>query len=191
VVEFHLGTVGVDAHARCSCDGPILPNTAGCRSTIHVHENILQIVRTSQSVSADASRTAHLAAATVLVHEVAHAWSHAIHGPADEMFFERDPMAELGYAMEKWLFGGRLTLVDYGCLFRERVPSCRIHQAAAKLGITYPVTDRHPSEYDLRWRVSNEWVARLFTDSFWAVTVPATDGRCLLAPKGPRQKRIV
>ncbi|KAF2210509.1 hypothetical protein CERZMDRAFT_86221 [Cercospora zeae-maydis SCOH1-5] len=50
--------------------------------------------------------------AVVLLHELAHAICTAIRGPCGEMSWEDDGFVEMGWAFEKWLFGGRPAIVE-------------------------------------------------------------------------------
>ncbi|EME89162.1 uncharacterized protein MYCFIDRAFT_170670 [Pseudocercospora fijiensis CIRAD86] len=129
----------------------------------------------------------YLRVALTLTHEFAHAF-HLIHNPNDlEPFFNDDSFAELGFALLKFLLGG-----DAGYQISEtpgfvvrRVGTHEVWEKYEKAGTPFAITEKLPRRE--QWRVSDEWVQRLFTERFWEEDVVRTEGLALVVGKKGEQ----
>lgn len=103
--------------------------------------------------------------AVTLVHELMHAFhGHNCPENTPEPFFDDQNFAELGHAMENFLFGG--SFVDYLKVVPEG--------AVKGLGFNVPVDADLVATRSVLGAVTQSWLRKVFTDEFWAQKLAAS-----------------
>ena len=174
--------------------------TAGVGSDIELNsEQLLDPldVRTEKQHPLHVVLSYYTKLASVLVHEIAHAMSHAWHGSGKEMFFENDICCELGFAFKNFVLGGQLFTYrpphpEAGHLRLRALPSAAltaIYQENPNGAYLMPLRGEpgkslkphFGAERDPCWRVQDIWLERLFLQEFWENEIPRSGGRALRA----------
>ncbi|SMR43059.1 unnamed protein product [Zymoseptoria tritici ST99CH_1E4] len=175
--------------------------TASPDGLIELQSQVLQDFSRLHSswISSDEILTQWVLLAYSLVHELAHRmdqhhYSHehiqesfTIFGTerrdffGQEMSFERNQFAEMGYALEKFLVGGQLYQGHCELLLRKLPnPGWLRHAPNDVNHIPYPYVPAQSTENVAVVDIS--WVRKHFDAHFWATTMPQSKGQALRVP---------
>ncbi|KAM0717639.1 hypothetical protein Q7P37_007491 [Cladosporium fusiforme] len=127
------------------------------------------------------------------------AFAHARVGPDHTSPFEDDEVVETGYVWENHIFGGTDTrLITPG---QDSTTDFAILEWPATCVVRRYLTDGDPisisqcfilSDIDASWCIAETaWFESLFTNAFWAETVPTKGESALKAPKEKGWRWIV
>lgn len=124
--------------------------------------------------------------ARVIVHEIAHVLNKSVNGDRkEEVFHGNSCCDEAGYAFEKVVFGGIAGIHDLNLSYTEHeIPGEALisvsypNQHHIKLhGTDSPIAQRwYLDEWITSTRIPWHFIARMFTDKFWAEEVPLMVG---------------
>ncbi|KAK4500609.1 hypothetical protein PRZ48_008798 [Zasmidium cellare] len=198
MVEFEIADTGGSYGRAIPIEGPLPLNynpmfASGCRTKIRLSSKLVNDLTASRTTNPGNYRRNGFHLAKTILHELSHALGYAVDGLRfPEAYYKNEPYAERGAQMEQQVFGGMLREQ----IFRFTTCGNSIYDAEGRLPYRtqrFVVLEKWPSavtayEYETNRLplgsrkkaepyaevslVSEEFIARLFTNRFWEVDVP-------------------
>ncbi|KAF7187112.1 hypothetical protein HII31_11561 [Pseudocercospora fuligena] len=150
-VTFHMrdeGSTAFNARTQPSIKGKGTDSQAGVRSQIIVNSTSCDILK-RPNLKLRARQRRWFELGMNLVHEVAHALHYATHGIVPEMFFEEHIFAEMGQAINDWIFNGEVQRENWNTpkerLILAKMPDFGTIIGHEALSVRYPVSASVPT----------------------------------------------